>query len=166
MTRTAWLTKIPVIVFALVSLPGAVIIAGARDSGLRQTPAATEQQSKPQRTVWDGVYSEKQAQRGARAYQQLCGRCHRENLEGEAEAPALIGTPFLDRWRYLSAQDLFFAIQITMSHSHELFEPSDRVADVVSFMLRANKMPAGAGELPVNPEELRQILIIDKPAAH
>jgi hypothetical protein len=76
----------------------------------------------------------------------------------------LIGAPFVDRWRYLSVQDLFFAIQITMSHSHELFEPSERVADVVSFVFRANKMPAGTGELPVDRERLRHILITAKPA--
>ena len=164
MTRTTWLTKTTLIVVAVISLSGALIIAGARDSRLRQTTGATAQESGPQRTVWDGVYTEKQAQRGAQAYQQRCSRCHRENLEGEAEAPPLIGAPFFDRWSNLSVHDLFFAIQITMSHSHELFAPSEKVADVVSFVFRANKMPTGADELPVNEEQLRQILITGKPA--
>ena len=164
MTRTAWLTKTTLIVVAVISLSGALIIAGARDSRLRQTTAATAHESGPQRTVWDGVYTDQQAQRGARAYQQHCSRCHREDLKGEAKAPSLVGAPFFDRWSNLSVHDLFFAIQITMSHSHELFAPSEKVADVVSFVFRANKMPAGADELPVNEAKLRQILITGKPA--
>jgi hypothetical protein len=76
----------------------------------------------------------------------------------------LVGAPFFDRWSNLSVHDLFFAIQITMSHSHELFAPSEKVADVVSFVFRANKMPAGADELPVDEAKLRQILITGKPA--
>lgn len=98
------------------------------------------------------------------ADQQLCSRCHREDLTGSAAAPPLVSAPFIDRWSYLSAQDLFFAIEITMAHSHDLFEPSERVANVVSFLFRANKMPVGVRELPVSPDELRQILITAKPA--
>lgn len=164
MTKTSWLTNTTLIVVALISLPGALLIASARDSTPRQTPAVTARESGSERTVWDGVYSEKQAQRGAQTYQQLCSRCHGENLKGRGEAPPLIGTPLFDRWSYLTVHDLFFAIQITMSHSRELFEPSDRVADVVSFVFRANKIPAGTDELPVSQEKLRQILITGKRA--
>ena len=163
MTRTAWLTKTTVIVVALIVLPGPGI-ASARNPARRWTCATAAQEPGPQRTVWDGVYTDQQAQRGARAYQQHCSRCHREDLKGEAKAPSLVGAPFFDRWSNLSVHDLFFAIQITMSHSHELFAPSEKVADVVSFVFRANKMPAGADELPVNEAKLRQILITGKPA--
>jgi hypothetical protein len=164
MTRTLWRMQTTLALVALMSLPGALLIAGARDSRLRQLPKASVQELEPQRTVWDGVYTETQAQRGAPAYQQLCSRCHRENLEGEAGAPPLTGAAFFDRWSYLSVQDLFFAIQITMSHSAELFEPSQKVADVVSFVFRANKMPSGTAELPIDAVRLRQILITGKPA--
>ena len=163
MTRPAWLSK-TLVVGVLVSLPGALIITGARDSRLRQTPAVTAQESEPQRTVWNGVFTKEQAQRGATAYQKACGSCHGANLKGKGDAPALIGAPFFDRWSELSVQDLFFTVQISMSHSDFLFAPSDTTADIVSFLLRANKMPAGADALPISQEKLRQILITGKPA--
>ena len=36
------------------------------------------------RTVWDGVYTREQAQRGEKLYEQECGRCHGDDLTGIA----------------------------------------------------------------------------------
>jgi hypothetical protein len=167
MTEMRRPTETALLALASVYLSGATIIASPQHPSPQPTPSATAQRSEPERTVWDGVYTETQAQRGARAYQQLCSRCHRENLEGEGKAPALVGARFFDRWSLLSVHDLFFAIQITMSHSQEhLFEPSERVGDIVSFVFRANKIPAGTNELPFNDERtLRRILITRRPKA-
>jgi len=152
-----------IVAVALTSLSGAQIIAGVRQPVPLRTSAPSAQA--PERTVWDGIYTVEQAQRGGKAYERACSRCHRENLAGEAAVPPLIGAPFFDRWSNLSVHDLFFAIQITMSHSPDLFAPSEMVADVVSYLLRANGIPAGANELPVSQDELRHILITE-PAAH
>lgn len=61
-TRTTWLTKTAFIVVALVALPGALVIDAARASTQRQTLLARAPEPGPQRTAWDGVHSQKQAQ--------------------------------------------------------------------------------------------------------
>ena len=55
------------------------------------------EQAAASKTIWDGVYSEAQAQRGAIAYRAACSSCHRGDLSGQNSA--LIGTTFLNRWR-------------------------------------------------------------------
>src|SRR4051794_17020042 len=73
--------------FALVCLITAITLA--------QTSAPS---SAPARSVWDGVYSKDQAERGRKAYDSLCARCHGEKLGGNDDAPALADEPFLKSW--------------------------------------------------------------------
>ena len=70
------------------------------------------------RTVWDGVYTEAQAERGREHYRAICGYCHRDDLSGggsEAGAPALRGPFFLNQWRGRPLVDLFVTIGTTMA---------------------------------------------------
>lgn len=162
MTKAGWLMVSRVVGF--IFIPAALIVAGARGAGLGAPSATTAQALAPPRNVWKGVYTEEQAQRGAQAYQQACSRCHGENLKGKGDAPALIGPAFFDRWAGLSVQDLFFRVQITMSHvPSRLFAPSETVGDIVSFVFRANKIPAGVDQLPLSEEQLRHIFITRDP---
>src|SRR5437667_8860092 len=42
-------------------------------------------------TVWDGVYTGPQADRGLAVYTKNCGACHLADLGGRGESPALKG---------------------------------------------------------------------------
>jgi alcohol dehydrogenase (cytochrome c) len=130
---------------------------------LSVTSAATVTRSAMQtgrRTIWDGVYSEAQATRGAQAYKEHCGYCHRDNLTGggsEAGAPAHDGPIFVHRWRDQPVSDLFVTIGTTMPQNKpDTLEPTT-VIDVVSFLLKANGAPAGPAELPPAVETLTSI---------
>src|SRR5579863_8828464 len=46
-------------------------------------------------SVWDGVYSEGQAGRGAALYQTTCASCHGDKLQGKGQTPALAGADFV-----------------------------------------------------------------------
>src|ERR1700684_1441185 len=46
-------------------------------------------------SVVEGVYSDEQAARGAKLFQQSCALCHGAALGGLGEAPALIGAQFI-----------------------------------------------------------------------
>ena len=48
-------------------------------------------------SVWDGVYTELQAERGEATYSKTCARCHRDDLKGEELAPSLVGVAFTFR---------------------------------------------------------------------
>lgn len=124
--------------------------------------AASAQQ---QRTVWDGVYTAEQAARGQQLFKDKCGYCHRDDLAGggsEAGAPALKGPIFTIRWRDEPLADLFATIGTTMPQNKpDSMMPQD-VIDIVSFLLKANEMPAGEAELPPNLEELKTILMTER----
>src|SRR3989442_1483772 len=75
-------------------------------------PVALAQET--QRTVWDGVYSPAQAQRGEAAFVQACSNCHGRTLEGADMTPALTGGAFMANWDGLTVGDLFDRIRISM----------------------------------------------------
>ena len=46
------------------------------------------------RTVWDGIYTDEQADRGESLYQDACASCHGQDLSGGQMVPELIGGEF------------------------------------------------------------------------
>src|SRR4249919_202854 len=62
------------------------------------------------RSVWDGVYTEAQAQRGKTIYVQRCGTCHGSG----DQAPALYGSDFLSNFDGRTLAELFDRIKNTM----------------------------------------------------
>ncbi len=118
------------------------------------------------RTVWDGVYTEAQAERGREHYRAICGHCHRDDLSGggsEAGAPALRGPFFLNQWRDRPLVDLFVTVGTTMPQQDPDSLRAQVVIDVVSYLLRQNDMPAGAAELPPRLDPLRNIVLSRPP---
>lgn len=120
------------------------------------------------KSVWDGVYTDAQAQRGHESYVRSCGYCHRDDLSGggsDAGAPALIGPIFEHRWRGLPLSDMFLTIGTTMPQNAPDSMTPQAVIDVVSFLLKASGAPAGAAELPPELEKLEEIVVTEKPTA-
>ncbi|MBI3048509.1 MAG: cytochrome c [Acidobacteria bacterium] len=110
-------------------------------------------------SVWDGVYTEAQAKRGEAIYYQRCGACHGPDLEGGDMTPALVGGVFTANWNDLPVSDLFERIRITMPLDQPSTLARAQTADVVAFLLKANKWPAGEVELPRELEPLKEIRI-------
>jgi mono/diheme cytochrome c family protein len=121
--------------------------------------SVSAQQAGP-RTVWDGVYSEPQATRGKTVYSQQCTACHAADLSGGESAPALAGVSFNANWTDLTLGDLSDRIRVSMPADKPGTLSRQQVADIVSFMLSAGTFPAGAAELPVDAEALKQIKIL------
>ena len=59
------------------------------------------------RSVWEGVYSKAQAERGLKAYREECLKCHGETLLGGEGGPAISGDEFLSKWNGKTAGDLY-----------------------------------------------------------
>jgi len=114
-------------------------------------------------TVWDGVYTEAQAERGRVAYAQSCASCHADDLRGRSTAPSLVEESFAFLWEDMSMGDLFESTRLRM--------PSDRpgsltgatYADILAFIAQKNGHPAGATELPTDLAALKRIRITAKP---
>jgi quinoprotein glucose dehydrogenase len=123
------------------------------------TPALCQSSS-----VWEGAYTGPQADRGAVKYRQECVMCHGPVLEGNGEAPPLVGR-FIPDWAGTKLSDLFEKIQTTMP----LFAPgtlsASDTADLLAFILQANNFPAGSKELEAGDGLKLVSFDVSKPAA-
>jgi mono/diheme cytochrome c family protein len=118
---------------------------------------AVTQMGAQQKTVWDGVYTEEQAKRGADTYEKDCASCHQTDLAGDGFAPGLSGPEFAAAWEGLSVGDLLERIRISMPPSDPASVPAAAKADIIAHILKVNQFPAGTAELPSEAEALKQI---------
>jgi S-disulfanyl-L-cysteine oxidoreductase SoxD len=116
----------------------------------------------PKRTVWDGVYTAAQAERGGTAYAQACGSCHADDLRGRSTAPSLIEESFLFLWSDMSVGDLFERTRMLMPSDRPGSLPAGTYADIMAFIAQKNGFPPGTTELGTDVGALKQILITEK----
>jgi S-disulfanyl-L-cysteine oxidoreductase SoxD len=100
-----------------------------------------------QKTVWDGVYTEEQAKRGADVYAEKCAMCHGDGLGGVESAPPLTGPAFYANWEGESLNALFERIRMSMPLDNPGSLSRAQNADVVAQMLRIGGYPAGTTPL-------------------
>jgi len=101
-----------------------------------------------ERTVWDGIYTEEQATRGEALYGEHCVRCHGATLQGNGEgAKSLTDAAFKSTWNGVALGALFDRVRLSMPQDKPGTMTRQQVADLIAFILRANKFPAGKDEL-------------------
>src|SRR5436190_24073204 len=101
-----------------------------------------------ERTVWDGVYTDEQATRGETLYGEHCVRCHGATLQGNGEgAQPLTGATFKSTWNGVSLGAMFDRVRLSMPQDRPGTMTRLQVAELLAFILRANKFPAGKTEL-------------------
>jgi mono/diheme cytochrome c family protein len=121
--------------------------------------ALTAQES---RSVWDGVFTESQSDRGKALYGRACASCHGDTLGGGESAPPLVGEAFLSNWNGLTVGDLYDRIRVSMPQDNPGRLTRQQDADIVAYMLAFNQYPAGKAELDTHSEVLKQIQIKPK----
>ena len=127
---------------------------------VRTTEGQEGQNAPAMRTVWNGVYTAAQAERGAAVYTQDCANCHGGGLEGADMSPALAGAAFMASWNDLTLGDLFERIRISMPADRPGTLTRQQMADVIAHLLRANRFPAGSIELPTETPALRALKFV------
>jgi S-disulfanyl-L-cysteine oxidoreductase SoxD len=132
--------RVLMVVVGLAFVPAVVMFAQA--SGVSTDRAV--------RTVWDGIYTEAQAQRGRGFYAEHCANCHGANLEG-AEHRALKGDRFWATWQDTTVDRLLTHVSMNMPHSEDGSLKGTLGArvysDIVAHILNTNQFPAGTAEL-------------------
>jgi mono/diheme cytochrome c family protein len=102
------------------------------------------------RTVWDGVFSTAQAQRGQRQFAEHCAECHGPELMG-GDGPALVGDRFWQDWREATVGELYEHISKNMPHPDFGALPGSlprpTYEDVTAYILSSNGFPAGQADL-------------------
>jgi S-disulfanyl-L-cysteine oxidoreductase SoxD len=144
-------------------LAACVVLVG---SGFSQTDVASGFSrtiiDQPPRTVWDGVFTASQAERGRASYMQSCVSCHRDDLRGDSTAPSLVGESFLFLWGDMTVGELSTRIQKLMPPDRPGSLTAQTYVDIVAFLLQKNAFPAGERELETDSNALQTILITAK----
>jgi hypothetical protein len=86
--------------------------------------------------------------------------CHGNALEGQGQNSPLAGTVFLNNWTGQTVADLFMKTIVMMPATDPGTLTPKETAEVVAYILSANKFPAGEAELPSDPQSLEMIHIV------
>ncbi len=117
------------------------------------------------RSIWDGVYTQEQADRGAAVFNSPCGTCHGSRLNGAPDdqdmrpAPPLARANFLRVWDGRSLGMLQSYSHWTMPQSNPGFLPEEDYLAIIAHMLATTGAPPGDTPLSLDPEELALIRI-------
>ncbi len=105
-------------------------------------------------------YSAEQAKRGKDQYTQYCALCHMENLKGAGTVPALIGEDFLRD--FYSVNDLYIKVSVTMPGDNVHGLSNDAYLNIISYLLQANRFPAGAESLKSDAAAMKRMAILER----
>ena len=94
-------------------------------------------------TVWDGVFTSEQADRGEKLYADRCVRCHGDTLQGVEAAPALVGSTFYNNWEGETLDALFERMRMSMPQDRPGSLTRAENADILAYMLSTAAYPAG-----------------------
>ena len=115
-------------------------------------------------TIWDGVYTAAQAERGKATFDLSCSRCHNSDLSGSDRGPTLVGDKFIANWLDGNLEALFSFIRDQMPQGSANIVNDAGKADVLAYMLQRNNYPTGKTELPPDTGKLEMVQILRKGA--
>ena len=107
--------------------------------------------------VWDGAYTEAQAVRGEKSYQEHCSECHGTQMQGREEAPSLKQGAFIYNWDGMPVSVLFQRLRETMPLDDLRGTPRKVKADILAYIMQQNDFPAGNAPLPYQNSRLKRI---------
>lgn len=130
---------------ALLLAAGVVYLVGSMAAVTAwQAPAIS-------RTVWDGVFTEAQADRGRNEFAGHCAECHGGSLQGGSDGKSLRGDQFWTDWKESTVGELLTYVSKNMPRSEDGSTAgtlsAGAYADIVSYILSSNSFPTGSQTL-------------------
>ena len=113
-------------------------------------------------SIWDGIFTETQAARGANTYINECSTCHGPTLRGSLDGPGLYGDAFLSKWTDVPVGGLYEYVRTQMPFGRPNSLGSRSYLNIVAHILSVNGYPAGDTELTAN-EDLLYGILIERP---
>ena len=99
----------------------------------------------PAKSTSAGVFTEEQAKKGEAAYNANCASCHGAELRSsDREIPHLTDKSFQFSWVGKTIAEKFEYIRDTMPPREEHSLEDQVYLDIVAYILRFNKVPAGS----------------------
>ncbi len=106
-------------------------------------------------SIWDGAYTDAQADRGVELYKSKCTFCHGPALGGAIDGgPPLRGKEFFVRWNGTPLSEMVDQIAELMPAENPNTLKRQEYVDIITFLLRSNGLPAGTKELTADIETL------------
>ncbi len=117
------------------------------------------------RSTATGVFTQKQAERGAEVYRQSCSDgCHLSSLLGEGKAKPLVGDTFREHWHGKTLAELYGHVSVKMPQDLPGTLSDEEYLSAVVYLLSKNGSPSGETPLPGDSETLATIEIAAAPA--
>lgn len=116
-------------------------------------------------SIWDGVYTEDQAQGARLLYQGGCAPCHGSRLNGAPDvadmspAPPLTGIAFMRSWGGSTVGSLFEFTRSSMPINNPGQFTDQQYIDIIAYILSYGGAPAGDEPLPLDVSLLNDIRI-------
>jgi mono/diheme cytochrome c family protein len=131
-------------------------------AGLAKQPAGEKV------SIWSGVYSAAQNERGQELYGGACAQCHGERLNGAGQpdqppSPAIARAGFLRKWTGQTVAALFNYIHTKMPPEYPGTLTEQQSIDAIAHMFAVSNIPAGDKELPADPKALEGFVIEAQP---
>lgn len=146
--------------FASLSFAAIALVFGLGFVSSRAIFAQEPSQGSHERSVWDGVYTVQQAERGSDLYGPKCAGCHGDDLEGDVvEHPALAGGDFMWKWNGSTLEPIFVRIHRDMPINNAGSLTRDQSVDLLAYILSMNQIPSSLRDLPSDPAALAQIRV-------
>jgi len=151
--------KIKIAIVALIPLAASIVLPSSAPAQqtANSSQAPTTFSAEPAQSVWDGIYTAEQTNRGEALYTQRCARCHAPDLTGGEIAPALNNEVFKSNWSGLSVDDLLERIKVSMPQDNPGSLSRQQTADILAFVLSKGGFPEGKTELAREAEVLKAI---------
>jgi mono/diheme cytochrome c family protein len=111
-------------------------------------------------TVWDGVYTDAQAERATTIFGASCSNCHTLGAQGNRP---LSGDKFWQSYTQKTVGDLLTFVRTSMPNASPGSLPAVTYNDLVALILKSNGFPAGTVE--VAPETVANVQIVPKGGA-
>lgn len=92
----------------------------------------------------NGPFTAPQANAGRSQYVANCAGCHKFDLKGAGEAPALAGTGFMGAWGNRGARELYSTIQASMPYNNGNSLDVSTYQNITAYLLSANGAQPGA----------------------
>jgi len=147
----------------MLSLNRALIAAGSVMWTAALGTVVVTAQAPKTTTVWDGAYTDAQAERATAAFSANCSRCHTLTADGSGNRP-LTGDKFWEGYTQKTVGDLLKFVSTNMPNGAAAGSLSaSTYNDLVALILKSNGFPAGTIE--VAPDTIANVQIIPKGGA-